>query len=80
MPVVRQKFHLPHRPKLWSHFSGGDEEYYIAATPPSHLSFEDQLKHINSTYEEAQKSLGLGGKVEVKEERDKLLFWVRVRR
>ncbi len=40
--------------------SGGDEEYYIAATPPSHLSFEDQLKHINSTYEEAQKSLGLG--------------------
>ena len=20
VPVVRQKFHLPHRPKLWSHF------------------------------------------------------------
>ena len=21
MPVVRQKFHLPHRPKLWSHLT-----------------------------------------------------------
>ena len=40
--------------------SNGDEEYNISVVPPAHLSFEDQIKYVQSAYAEAAKSLGLG--------------------
>ncbi len=43
-------------------FSGasGDVEAYVTVVPPAHLTFDEQLKHIQTNYAEALASLGFG--------------------